>query len=152
MRIRYWSSDVCSSDLSEEAPSPAGTVRGMHYQLPPHEETKLVRCVRGGIVDVIVDVRSDSPTFRRWIAVELTAANRRALLVPRGFAHGYQTLADDTEVFYQVSAYYTPGAERGLRHDDPAIGIERSEEHTSELQSLMRISYAVFCLKKNKTH
>src|SRR3546814_19062453 len=96
----------------------------MHDQLPPYEEAKLVRCVRGGIVDAIVYVRSGSPTFRRWIAVELTAANRRALLVPRGFARGYHTLVDDTEDFSQVSASHTPCAQRGLRHDDPAIGRE----------------------------
>jgi dTDP-4-dehydrorhamnose 3,5-epimerase len=100
-----------------------GTLRGMHWQEGAAAETKLVRCTSGALYDVIVDLRRDSPTFRRWIGVELTARNRLMLYVPEGFAHGFQTLEDDTEAFYQVSQYYTPGAERGLRHDDPAIGI-----------------------------
>ena len=100
-----------------------GTLRGMHFQREPHAETKLVRVVRGAIYDVIIDLRPDSPTFKRWIGVELTAENRRALYVPAGFAHGFQTLADDTEVFYQVSAFYTPGAEGGVRYDDPAFAV-----------------------------
>ncbi len=102
----------------------AGTLRGLHFQRDPHGESKLVRCTRGAIFDVIVDLRPDSPTYRRWIGVELTAENRRMLYVPEGFAHGFQTLEDDTETFYQVSEFYAPGAERGLRWDDPAIGIE----------------------------
>lgn len=101
----------------------AGTLRGMHYQLPPAGEAKLVRCTRGAVVDIIVDMREESPTFRRHIAVELTADNRRALYVPPMFAHGYQTLVDETEVVYQVSERYTPGVERGLRYDDPALGM-----------------------------
>jgi dTDP-4-dehydrorhamnose 3,5-epimerase len=101
-----------------------GTLRGMHYQVAPYAETKLVRCTRGAIYDVIVDLRPDSPTFKRWIGVELTADNRRALFVPEGFAHGFITLEDDTDVMYQVTAFYTPGAEAGLRYDDPAFGIE----------------------------
>lgn len=105
----------------------AGTLRGMHYQAPPSAEVKLVRCVRGAIVDVIVDLRAGSPTFARWIAVELTAANARALYVPEGFAHGFQTLVDDTDVAYSVSRPYAPGMERGLRWDDPAIGISWPE-------------------------
>lgn len=100
-----------------------GTLRGMHYQLAPHEEVKLVRCTRGSIYDAIVDVRPDSPTYLQWIGVELTAANYRMLYVPAGFAHGFQTLEDDTEVVYQVSAFYTPQAERGARCNDPAFGI-----------------------------
>ena len=100
-----------------------GTLRGMHYQLPPHEETKLVRCTRGAICDVIVDLREESPTYRQWVAVELTADSYRMLVVPGRFAHGFLTLAADTDVTYQVSAKYTPGAERGLRWNDPAIGI-----------------------------
>jgi dTDP-4-dehydrorhamnose 3,5-epimerase len=100
-----------------------GTVRGMHYQRAPHAETKLVRVVRGAIYDVIIDLRPESPTFKGWVGVELSAENRRALYVPEGFAHGFQTLADDTEVLYQVSAFYTPGAEGGLRHDDPAFAV-----------------------------
>lgn len=101
----------------------AGTLRGMHFQYAPYAETKLVRCIRGAIYDVIIDLRPDSPTYKRWIAVKLTAANRLALYVPEGFAHGFQTLEDDTEVFYQVSQYYTPSAAGGVRYDDPAFGI-----------------------------
>ena len=101
-----------------------GTLRGMHYQVPPAAETKLVRCTRGALWDVIVDLRPDSPTFLRHFGVELTAENGRQLYVPELFAHGYLTLADDTEVAYQVGEFYTPGAERGIRHDDPALGIE----------------------------
>lgn len=101
----------------------AGTLRGMHMQVAPAEESKLVRCTRGAILDVVVDMREGSPTRLRHVAVELTAENRRALYVPPLFAHGYQTLTDDTEVVYQVGAAYTPGTERGFRHDDPAFGI-----------------------------
>ena len=100
------------------------TLRGMHYQAAPHAEVKLVRCTRGGVYDVIVDLRPDSPTYLHWIGVELTAENRRTLYVPEGFAHGYQTLADETETYYQVSAFYEPAAQRGVRWDDPAFGIE----------------------------
>jgi dTDP-4-dehydrorhamnose 3,5-epimerase len=99
------------------------TVRGMHYQAAPHAEVKVVRCTRGAVYDVIVDLRSDSPTFKRWVGVELNAENRRMLYIPEGFAHGYQTLADETETYYQVSAFYEPGAERGVRWDDPAFDI-----------------------------
>ena len=95
----------------------------MHFQCAPHAEAKLVRCTRGGIYDVIVDLRPDSPTFRRWLAVELTDENRRALYVPRGFAHGFQTLADDCEVFYQMSEFYVPDAATGVRWNDPAFAI-----------------------------
>ncbi|MDQ3823218.1 MAG: dTDP-4-dehydrorhamnose 3,5-epimerase [Actinomycetota bacterium] len=101
-----------------------GTLRGMHFQRAPHAEVKLVRCTRGALYDVIVDLRPSSPTHARWIGVELTADNRRMLYVPEGFAHGYQTLVDDTEAYYQVSAAYAPGAEGGVRWDDPAFGIE----------------------------
>jgi dTDP-4-dehydrorhamnose 3,5-epimerase len=99
------------------------TLRGMHYQEAPHAEVKLVRCTRGSVYDVIVDLRPESPTFRHWIGVELTAENRRTLYVPEGFAHGYQTLEDGTETYYQVSKFYEPGAERGVRWDDPAFEI-----------------------------
>ena len=101
----------------------AGTLRGMHLQVAPAPEAKLVRCTRGAIVDQIVDLRPDSPTRLQHVSVELTADNRRALYVPPFFAHGYQTLVDDTEVSYQVSGAYTPGTERGLRYDDPALGL-----------------------------
>jgi dTDP-4-dehydrorhamnose 3,5-epimerase len=102
----------------------AGTLRGMHYQIPPAAETKLVRCVRGAIYDVIIDLRPDSPTYGQHIGVELTEDNRRALYVPELFAHGYQALTDGAEVIYQVGEFYTPGYERGIRYDDPAFGIE----------------------------
>ena len=101
----------------------AGTLRGMHYQVAPATEAKLVRCTAGAIVDMIVDVRPDSPTYLQHYAIELTAENRRALYVPPMFAHGYQALTDGAEVVYQVSEAYTPGTERGLRHDDPALGL-----------------------------
>ncbi len=101
----------------------AGTLRGMHFQREPHAEVKLVRCTQGALYDAIVDLRPASQTFGRWFAAELTAANRRMLYVPRGFAHGYQTLADDTEIAYQVSAAYHPASEGGLAWDDPQVGI-----------------------------
>jgi dTDP-4-dehydrorhamnose 3,5-epimerase len=101
----------------------AGTLRGMHYQLPPAAETKLIRCTRGAIYDVIVDLRPGSDTYLQHVGVELSAENRRALYVPQLFAHGYQALTDDAEVTYQVTEFYTPGHERGIRHDDPALGI-----------------------------
>ena len=100
-----------------------GTLRGMHYQNPPHEEAKLVRCTQGAVYDVVVDIRADSPTYRQWVGVELTARNYRALYVPIGFAHGFQTLADDSEVFYQMAEAYHPESAAGFRHDDPAVGI-----------------------------
>ncbi|MBL4902223.1 MAG: dTDP-4-dehydrorhamnose 3,5-epimerase [Desulfocapsa sp.] len=100
-----------------------GTLRGMHYQKKPHEETKLVRCTAGAIVDVIIDIRPESSTFSQWLTIELSAENRTMLYVPRGFAHGYVTLVDDVEVFYQVSEFYTPGVEGGIRWDDPFFQI-----------------------------
>lgn len=102
----------------------AGILRGMHFQRPPWSEVKLVRCTRGAVFDVIVDMREDSETCRQWIGVELTEENHRMLYVPEGFAHGYLTLQDGSEVVYQVSQFYTPEAEGGLRWDDPAIGID----------------------------
>ncbi len=107
-----------------------GTLRGMHYQTEPHAEAKLVRCVRGAIVDVIVDLRPGSRTFLHWASFTLSAENLTQLLVPTGFAHGFQTLRDDTEVSYLVSHRYTPAAEGGLRWNDPAIGIEWPLEPT----------------------
>ncbi|MEM1068477.1 MAG: dTDP-4-dehydrorhamnose 3,5-epimerase [Planctomycetota bacterium] len=102
----------------------AGTLRGMHYQLPPHAETKLVRCSRGSILDVIVDMRPDSSTLGQSYRVELSSTNHRMLYVPKGFAHGFQTLTDDVEVSYQMSDFYEPSASRGFRFDDPDIAIE----------------------------
>lgn len=101
-----------------------GTLRGMHFQAPPHEENKIVSCTRGAIHDVIVDLRPDSKTYREWLAVTLTAEEGTALFVPKGFAHGFLTLADDTIVSYDISTFYIPEAARGLRFDDPAFAIE----------------------------
>lgn len=101
-----------------------GTLRGMHFQFPPAAETKLVRCTRGAIVDIIVDLRPESPTYLRHIAVELDEDNQRALYVPERFAHGYQVLRDNTDTSYQVGEFYTPGLESGLRYDDPRLGLE----------------------------
>lgn len=100
-----------------------GTLRGMHYQLPEAAEVKVVRCIKGALFDVIVDLRPDSPSFKKWFGTELTAENRRMMYVPRGFAHGFITLTDDTEAFYLVSHFYAPQNERGLRYNDPSIGI-----------------------------
>jgi len=100
-----------------------GTLRGMHYQNAPYEETKLVRCTSGSIFDVIIDLRSDSDTFRDWIGVKLSAENHRMLYIPEGFAHGFQTLEDNTEVFYQMSSEYVAQAESGVRWDDPAFNV-----------------------------
>ena len=100
-----------------------GTVRGMHFQFPPDAETKLVRCTRGAILDIIVDLRPESPTYLAHVAVELTEDNHRALYVPERFAHGYQVLRDGTETSYQVGEFYAPGSEGGLRYDDPQLGL-----------------------------
>ena len=105
-----------------------GTLRGLHYQADPHAEAKLIRCIRGAVHDVIVDLRPASPTFKRWVAVELTAASGRMLYVPEGFAHGYLTLEDESETLYLISAPYAPEAARGARWDDPAFGIEWPHE------------------------
>jgi dTDP-4-dehydrorhamnose 3,5-epimerase len=100
-----------------------GTVRGLHFQRPPHEETKLVRCTRGALHDVLVDLRSGSPSFLQHVALELSADNRLTLYVPAGVAHGFQTTTDETEVFYQINAVYAAHAADGVRFDDPAFGI-----------------------------
>ena len=100
-----------------------GTLRGMHYQEAPHGQAKLVRCTMGAIYDVIVDLRPSSPTMRHWIGVELTASNRLMLYIPEGFAHGFQTLTDDTEILYQMSSVYVPESARGARWNDPAFSI-----------------------------
>lgn len=101
-----------------------GTLRGLHYQLRPNAEAKLIRCLRGAIIDIIVDIREDSPTYLKHQAFELTDSNMHQLYVPPGFAHSFQTLTDDVEVSYLVSAPYTPAAERGLRYNDEQLGIE----------------------------
>ena len=100
-----------------------GTMRGMHFQFPPAAETKFVRCTRGAILDIIVDLRPESPTYLEHVSVELTADNHRAIYVPGRFAHGYQVLDDATETSYQVGEFYTPGVEGGLMYDDPALGL-----------------------------
>ena len=102
----------------------AGAIRGVHYQLPPFTEIKMLRCIAGAVYDVIVDIRKDSTTFLQWFAVELSSTNRKMLYIPAGFAHGFQTLSADCELIYHHSEFYTPGAEAGLRYNDPALGIE----------------------------
>jgi dTDP-4-dehydrorhamnose 3,5-epimerase len=102
----------------------AATLRGMHFQKPPHAEVKLVRCTLGALYDVVIDLREDSPTFKKWFGVELTDENGRMLYIPKGFAHGYLTLRDNTQIYYMVSDFYTPGAEGGIRYDDLSFGID----------------------------
>jgi dTDP-4-dehydrorhamnose 3,5-epimerase len=101
-----------------------GTLRGLHYQMPPRAQDKLVRCSRGAILDVAVDIRSGSPTYGKWVAVELSADNGRQLLVPKGFLHGFVTLSENCEVQYKCSDFYSPEHDRGVRWDDPAIGVD----------------------------
>ena len=105
-----------------------GTLRGMHYQQSPYQEIKVVRCTQGALYDVIVDLRANSDTYGNWVGVELSAKNRKMLYIPKGFAHGYITLADSTEMTYLVSEFYNPIAERGVRFDDPTINIDWQEE------------------------
>jgi dTDP-4-dehydrorhamnose 3,5-epimerase len=109
----------CSTSFNKSK----GTLRGLHYQAAPHAEDKLVRATMGAVFDVIVDLRADSTTFGRWFGAVLSAENRRALYIPKGFAHGFQTLQDDSEVFYQISTFYEPASVRGLRWDDPDLAI-----------------------------
>ncbi len=101
-----------------------GAIRGMHFQYPPHAEIKLVRCIRGRVFDVIIDLRQSSPTFLRWFGTELSATNQTALYIPRGFAHGFQTLAPDCELMYCHSNVYTPASEGAIRYNDPKVGID----------------------------
>ena len=131
----FFARAFCQNEFSEHGLKPViaqanlafnkrkGTLRGMHFQFPPAAETKLVRCTRGAIVDIIVDLRPESPTYLQHVAVELSADNHRALYVPERFAHGYQVLEDITETSYQVGEFYTPEAEGGLRYDDPRLGL-----------------------------
>ena len=100
-----------------------GAIRGMHYQLPPFSEIKMVRCIAGAVNDVIIDLRKNSPTFLQWFAVELSAQNKKMLYIPEGFAHGFQTLQNDCELIYHHSQFYTPGAEGGIQFDDPKLNI-----------------------------
>ena len=132
----FFARTFCANEFAEHGLQPVvaqanlsfnhtrGTLRGMHYQVAPAEEAKLVRCTAGAIYDVIVDMRPESPTHRSHFGVELSARNHKALYVPERFAHGFQTLADESEVIYEVSEFYAPGHEAGLNHDDPALGIE----------------------------
>jgi dTDP-4-dehydrorhamnose 3,5-epimerase len=114
-------SNILQCNLSFNAQK--GTLRGMHYQASPAEEIKLVRVTKGSIYDVIIDMRPDSPSFKQWLGVELTAENRKMLYVPAGFAHGFKTLANNTEVYYQMSVFYQPGYARGVLWNDPSFGI-----------------------------
>lgn len=109
----------CSISLNHKR----GTLRGMHLQLPPHAETKLVRCTQGALYDVVIDLRGNSPSYMVWDAVELTADNRKALYVPKGCAHGFLTLEDNTEVLYQISEFHAPGYARGVRWNDPQFSV-----------------------------
>lgn len=138
----FFARSFCAEEFAEHGLEPAiaqanvsfnrsaGTLRGMHYQVDPAAETKLIRCTSGAIWDVIIDMRPESPSYRRHFGAELTAADHRALFVPALCAHGFQTLADDTEVTYQVGDRYRPGHERGIAYDDPAIGIRWPREVT----------------------
>jgi dTDP-4-dehydrorhamnose 3,5-epimerase len=114
----------CIAQCSISFNKKKGTLRGLHYQVAPHAEAKLVRCTMGAICDVTLDLRPDSPTFKQWVAVELTADNRKMLYIPERLAHGFQTLIDNTEVFYQISEFYHPESTRGVRWNDRAFGIE----------------------------
>jgi dTDP-4-dehydrorhamnose 3,5-epimerase len=109
----------CSVSFNEKK----GTLRGMHYQVVPHEEAKLVRCTRGAVYDVIIDLRLESASFKQWVAVELSSENRRMIYIPERFAHGFQTLEDGTELEYQMSEFFAPECARGVRWDDPAFAI-----------------------------
>jgi dTDP-4-dehydrorhamnose 3,5-epimerase len=122
----------------------AGTLRGMHYQAEPHGEPKLVRCTRGAIFDVAVDLRAGSPTYCRWYGVELSADNRYAFYIPPVLAHGFQTLTDDCEVLYQMGERYVAEAARGVRWDDPAFGIEWPEADGERIISERDASYPDF--------
>jgi len=112
-----------------------GTVRGMHYQVAPYEEPKLVRCTKGSIYDVVIDLRPGSPTFKRWKAVTLAAHNYKMVYIPEGCAHGFQTLEDNSEVFYQISEFYAPEYSRGVRWDDPAFDIQWPPVHARTMSA-----------------
>ncbi|HEX3691779.1 MAG TPA: dTDP-4-dehydrorhamnose 3,5-epimerase [Solirubrobacteraceae bacterium] len=139
-RARGMNAEVVQCNASFNARS--GTLRGMHYQAEPHGESKLVRCVRGTIFDVAVDLRAGSPTRNRWHGVELSAENRLAFYIPAGLAHGFQTLTDDCEVLYEMGHHYVPEAARGVRFDDPAFAIEWPQPATERLVSERDRSFA----------
>jgi dTDP-4-dehydrorhamnose 3,5-epimerase len=134
--------DVVQCNASQNAAR--DTLRGMHYQAEPHGESKLVRCVRGSIFDVAVDLRPGSSSYRRWHGAELSAENGHALYIPAGFAHGFQTLSDECEVLYQMGTGYVAGAARGVRFDDPAFGIRWPEPHGALVISERDASYPDF--------
>lgn len=115
------SDKLCQCNLSQNIHS--NTLRGMHYQTAPYQEDKIVRSIRGAIYDVIIDLRKNSATYKQWLGIELTAENRRMIYIPKGFAHGFITLVDDTELFYQHSEFHAPNCEKGIRYNDPAFNI-----------------------------
>jgi len=131
----FFARTYCSEEFAARASSPElrqcsvsynarrGTLRGLHLQAPPHQEHKLVRCTAGSVFDVVVDARPESPHHRRWVSVQLTAENRRGVFIPPGFAHGFMTLSEDAEVYYMISVPHAPAHARGLRWNDPALGI-----------------------------
>jgi len=110
----------CSTSFNKRK----GTLRGIHYQVAPYAEVKVVRCTAGIIYDVALDLRPDSPTYKEWVGIELTEENRRAIYIPAGCGHGFQTIVDDSEVYYQISEFYYPEFARGIRWDDPAFGVQ----------------------------
>lgn len=110
--------------LNHSCTNKKGTIRGMHYQLPPHSEIKLVRCIAGAVLDIVIDLRKDSETFLKWTSAELSSGNMKMIYIPQGFAHGFQTLSDNCELIYHHSAFYTPQAEGEIRYDDPLINIK----------------------------
>ncbi|RYG53268.1 MAG: dTDP-4-dehydrorhamnose 3,5-epimerase [Chitinophagaceae bacterium] len=110
--------------LNHSFSSKKGTIRGMHYQQTPFSEIKMVRCIAGAVMDMVIDLRKNSSTFLQWISVELSAANKKMIYIPEGFAHGFQCLEDNCELLYHHSAFYTPGAEGGIRYNDPLVGIK----------------------------
>jgi dTDP-4-dehydrorhamnose 3,5-epimerase len=110
--------------LNHSVTNKKGAIRGMHYQLPPFSEIKMVRCIAGAVFDVIIDLRKDSPTFLQWFGTELSAANKKMIYIPGGFAHGFQTLTDNCELVYHHSQFYAPGVEGGIKYDEPKVNIE----------------------------
>jgi dTDP-4-dehydrorhamnose 3,5-epimerase len=124
--VKEFEQNVSNSNLVQcniSRSNKKGTIRGMHYQKNPHEEAKLIRCTKGKIYDVIIDLRPNSKSYKKWEAFELSSSNYKLLYVPEGFAHGFQSLEDNTEIFYQVSQFYSPGAEIGIRWNDPCFNI-----------------------------
>jgi len=152
----FFARAFCRSEFTEHGLNPdlvqcsisfnkrKGTLRGMHFQKPPYEETKIVRCTMGAVFDVIIDLRPDSPTFKRWLSFELNAENRAMLYIPRGIAHGFLTLEDTTEVFYQMSDRYVPECAAGVRWNDTAFGIQWPE--TPQIISVKDREYKDFVL------